>query len=71
MMRALVLLLLLPVGGAAQTYVATELGKPCPPNSVAVMLQDARWACAVASTLTPMENPMPKDTPKNTSKDTK
>ena len=71
MMRTLVLLLLLPISGAAQTYVATELGKPCPPNSVAVMLQDARWVCAVASTLTPLESPTPKDAPKNTSKDTK
>jgi hypothetical protein len=71
MKGALVLLLLLPIGAAAQTYVATEIGKLCPPNSVAVMLQSAGWACAVVSTLTPLEGPAPKDAPKNTSKDIK
>jgi hypothetical protein len=70
-MRALVLLLLLPVSAAAQTYVATEVGKPCPPNSVPVMLQDARWVCAVVSTLTPLESPTSKTASKNTSEDTK
>jgi hypothetical protein len=62
MIRALVLLLLLPAGTLAQTYIATEAGKPCPPNSIPVMLQDGRWVCAVMATLTPLENPMPKDT---------
>jgi hypothetical protein len=31
-MRTPVLLWLLPISGAAQTYVATELGKPCQPR---------------------------------------
>lgn len=57
MIRALVLLSLLPAGALAQTYIATEAGKPCPPNSTPVMLQDGRWVCAVMATLTPLENP--------------
>jgi hypothetical protein len=61
MIRVLVLLSLLPAGALAQTYIATEAGKPCPPNSVPVMLQDGRWVCAVAATLTPLENPLPGD----------
>lgn len=66
MIRALIFLSLLPAGTIAQTYIATEVGKPCPPNSVLVMLKDGRWVCAVTSTLTPLENPAPKD-----AKDTK
>jgi hypothetical protein len=62
MIRAVVLLSLLPAGTFAQTYIATEANKPCPPNSVPVMLQNERWVCAVAATLTPVENPIPKDT---------
>ena len=62
MIRVLLLLLLLSAGAVAQTYIATETGKPCPPNSVPVMLQDGRWVCAVAATLTPLENPMSEDT---------
>jgi hypothetical protein len=62
MIRTLVLLSLLPAGAFAQTYIATEANRPCPPNSVPVMLQDERWVCAVAATLTPVENPIPKDT---------
>lgn len=58
MIRALALLLLLPVGASAQAYVATEAGKACPPNSTPVMLQDGRWVCAVVATLTPLENPV-------------
>jgi hypothetical protein len=66
MIWALALLLLLPVGASAQAYVATEVGKPCPPNSTPAMLQDGRWVCAVVATLTPLENPMHRD-----AKDTK
>jgi len=58
MIRALILLALLPLGASAQTYVATEVGKPCPPMDVPVKLQDGRWVCAVAATITPLENPM-------------
>jgi hypothetical protein len=65
MIRALILLLALPVDVAAQTYIATEVGRPCPPNSVPVMLQGGRWVCAVASTLTPLENPMPVEDEKD------
>lgn len=61
MIRALMLLALLTSGAAAQTYVATEVGKPCPPMDVLVKLQDGRWVCAVAATITPLENPIPKD----------
>lgn len=62
MIRVLLLLSLLPASAFAQTYIATEIGKPCPPSSVPVMLQDGRWVCAVVATLTPLENPMPKNT---------
>lgn len=62
MIRLVVLFSLLPAGAFAQTYIATEANKPCPPNSVPVMLQNGRWVCAVAATLTPVENPIPKDT---------
>jgi hypothetical protein len=51
-------LLLVAHCAAAQTYIATEVGQPCPPNSTPVKLQDGRWVCAVTSTLTPLENPM-------------
>lgn len=61
MIRVLILLALLTGGAKAQTYVATEVGKLCPPMSVPAKLQDGRWFCAVAATLTPLENPMPKD----------
>ena len=61
MIRVLLLLLLLSAGAFAQTYIATETGKPCPPNSVPVMLQDGRWMCAVVATLTPLESPLPKN----------
>jgi hypothetical protein len=61
MIRLMILLTLLPAAASAQTFVATEVGKPCPPNDVPVRLQNGRWVCAVASTLTPLENPMPKD----------
>jgi hypothetical protein len=61
MIRALILLALLTGAASGQTYIATEVGKPCPPNDVPVKLQDGRWVCAVTSTLTPLENPMPKD----------
>jgi hypothetical protein len=54
-------LLLVAHMAAAQTYVATEVGQPCPPNDVPVMLKDGRWMCAVTATLTPLENPIPKD----------
>jgi hypothetical protein len=60
MIRALILLALL-TGAASAQYVATEVGHPCPPNDVPVMLQNGRWVCAVASSLSPLENPMPKD----------
>ncbi|HVX76458.1 MAG TPA: hypothetical protein VHB49_10035 [Bradyrhizobium sp.] len=65
MIRTLILLSLFPIASAAQTYIATEVGKPCPPNSVPVMLQDGRWVCAVASTLTPLESPMPENRREN------
>lgn len=61
MIRALILLALLTCASSAQTFVATEVGQPCPPNDVPVKLKDGRWVCAVAATLTPLENPMPKD----------
>ena len=61
MIRALILLALLTGSASAQTYIATEVGKPCPPNDVPVKLEDGRWVCAVAATLTRLENPMPKD----------
>jgi hypothetical protein len=61
MTRALILLALLTGAASGQTYIATEIGKSCPPNDVPVKLQDGRWVCAVISTLTPLENPMPKD----------
>jgi hypothetical protein len=60
MIRALLLLALISPA-AAQTYIATEVGQPCPPNDTPVKLQDGRWMCAVTSTLTPLESPMPKD----------
>jgi hypothetical protein len=61
MIRALILLTLAVSPAAAQTYIATEVGKPCPPNDTPVKLRDGRWMCAVTRTLTPLENPMPKD----------
>jgi hypothetical protein len=61
MIRALILLVLTVSPAAAQTYIATEAGKPCPPMSTPVKLQDGRWVCAVTATLTPLENSMPKD----------
>lgn len=61
MIRALILLALLTGGASAQTFVATEVGQPCPPMSVPVKLLDGRWVCAVAATISPLENPMPKD----------
>jgi hypothetical protein len=65
MIRALIVLSLfaspLPVGAIAQAYIATQIGKPCPPNSVVVTLQDGRRVCAVAATLTPLKSTVRKD----------
>lgn len=62
MIRALILLALLTGAASGQTYIATEVGKPCPPNSTpVVIMKNGRKVCAVTSTLTPLENPMPKD----------
>jgi hypothetical protein len=61
MIRALILLALLTGAASGQAYIATEVGHPCPPNSVPVKLQDGSWMCATTSALSPLENPMPKD----------
>jgi hypothetical protein len=63
MIRITMIAALLTLAGAAdaQTYIATEVGHPCPPNDEPVMRQDGHWVCAVTSSLSPLENPIPKD----------